>query len=102
VDAGDAGVTDQQRVLEVVEYTDPLCPWAWGSEPTFRRMREVLGPEVRWRRVFGILFDTDDDPPPDPDAETAWYHRNLAVTGTAKARAARSAVSGFLHEDGTT
>jgi protein-disulfide isomerase-like protein with CxxC motif len=61
-------------VLEVVEYTDPACPWAWGSEPKFRRLRlatEPLG--VRWRRVFGILFDTDDDPPPDPDAEAAWY-----------------------------
>ncbi|WP_236791499.1 DsbA family protein [Amycolatopsis sp. GM8] len=61
-------------MLEVVEYTDPACPWAWGSEPKFRRLRLATAPlGVRWRRVFGILFDTGDDPPPDPDAEAAWY-----------------------------
>jgi predicted DsbA family dithiol-disulfide isomerase len=63
--------------LEVVEYTDPTCPWAWGSEPAFRLLRLRL-PTARWRRVFGILFDTDDDPAPDPDAELAWYRRHLA------------------------
>lgn len=61
--------------LEVVEYTDPLCPWAWGSEPVFRRLRAALDGRVRWRRVFCILFDEDDDPAPDPAAETAWYAR---------------------------
>ncbi|CAL9341683.1 hypothetical protein SUDANB174_00282 [Streptomyces sp. enrichment culture] len=51
---------------EVVEYTDPLCPWAWGSEPALRRLRAALPAGVRWRRVFGILFDEDDDPAPAP------------------------------------
>ncbi len=64
--------------LEVLEFTDPACPWAWGSEPTFRRLRRMLGAAARFRRVFGILFDTDDDPAPDPVAEARWYHRNLA------------------------
>lgn len=67
--------------LEVVEFTDPACPWAWGSEPIFRRLRLGL-PGASWRRVFGILFDTDDDPAPDPDAELAWYREHLAdITG---------------------
>ncbi|WP_328499045.1 DsbA family protein [Streptomyces sp. NBC_00414] len=61
--------------VEVVEYTDPLCPWAWGSEPVFRRLRAALAGRVRWRRAYAILFDHDDDPPPDPAAETAWYAR---------------------------
>ncbi|WP_299534258.1 DsbA family protein [uncultured Streptomyces sp.] len=64
--------------LEVVEYTDPLCPWAWGSEPVFRAVRDALGDRARWRRVHAILFDHDDDPPPDPAAETAWYARHVA------------------------
>ncbi|MFD5895598.1 DsbA family protein [Streptomyces sp. NPDC060366] len=59
----------------MVEYTDPLCPWAWGSEPTFRKLRASLTGEVRWRRAYAILFDHDDDPAPDPAAETAWYTR---------------------------
>ncbi|WP_040907862.1 DsbA family oxidoreductase [Streptomyces griseoflavus] len=59
--------------VEWVEYTDPLCPWAWGSEPVFRRLRAALPAQVRRRRVFCVLFDEDDDPAPDPAAETAWY-----------------------------
>ncbi|MDH6699409.1 DsbA family protein [Streptomyces griseoviridis] len=64
--------------LEVVEYTDPLCPWAWGSEPVFRRLRAALDGRVHWRRVHAVLFDHDDDPAPDPAAETAWYARYVA------------------------
>ncbi|MFI6466979.1 DsbA family protein [Streptomyces sp. NPDC050538] len=66
-----------QPALEIVEFTDPLCPWAWGSEPVFRRLRAALTGDtrVRWRRAYCILFDHDDDPAPDPDAETAWYAR---------------------------
>ena len=63
--------------VSVIEFTDPACPWAWGSEPTFRWLRLALGEQAHWRRVFGILFDTIDDPAPDPAAETAWYARNL-------------------------
>ena len=62
--------------LTVVEYTDPACPWAWGSEPKFRRLRALLGDqgvEFGWRRVFGILFDEGEPPAPDPRAEAAWY-----------------------------
>ncbi|TXL90072.1 DsbA family protein [Streptomyces sp. IB2014 016-6] len=70
-------VADPSAALEVVEYTDPLCPWAWGSEPAFRRLRASLPGEVRWRRVYAILFDHDDDPAPDPAAETAWYTRHV-------------------------
>ncbi|GAA4988118.1 hypothetical protein GCM10025734_13590 [Kitasatospora paranensis] len=44
-----------------------------GAEPVLRRLRQLLGDAARHRRVFGILFDADDDPAPDPAAETAWY-----------------------------
>lgn len=63
--------------LEVVEFTDPFCPWAWGSEPTLRALRRALdgasGGGLAHRRVFGILFDEDEEPAPDPAAEAAWY-----------------------------
>ncbi|CAM5320862.1 hypothetical protein SAVIM338S_00760 [Streptomyces avidinii] len=75
--------------LEVVEYTDPLCPWAWGSEPVFRRLRAALDGRARWRRVFCVLFDTDEDPAPDPAAETAWYARYVEDI-TAHTRAPRA------------
>ncbi|MEU6764064.1 DsbA family protein [Streptomyces sp. NPDC046853] len=60
-------------LIEVTEFTDAACPWAWGSDPVFRLLRHRLRPQLRWRRVFGILFDEDDDPAPDPDAEARWY-----------------------------
>jgi predicted DsbA family dithiol-disulfide isomerase len=72
-------------LLTVVEFTDPACPWAWGSEPKFRWLRAALdglgAGRARWRRVYGILFDDDDDPASDPDAEAAWYHQY--ITGIA-------------------
>ncbi|RKE23674.1 DsbA family protein [Streptomyces sp. TLI_171] len=64
--------------LEVVEYTDPFCPWAWGSEPVLRRLRRELDGAATHRRVFGILFDEDEEPAPDPAAETAWYAEFVA------------------------
>ncbi|MFJ6984806.1 MULTISPECIES: DsbA family protein [unclassified Streptomyces] len=89
--SGPPAPTEHRPALEVVEYTDPLCPWAWGSEPVFRRLRAALPQQARWRRVFAILFDEDDDPPPDPAAETAWYARYVEdITGhTGAPRAAR-------------
>ncbi|WP_210636694.1 DsbA family oxidoreductase [Streptomyces sp. GESEQ-13] len=62
-------------VLEVVEYTDPLCPWSWGAEPVLRLLRTTLDGRIHWRRVYCVLFEEDDDPAPDPAAETAWYAR---------------------------
>ncbi|HEV7628716.1 MAG TPA: DsbA family protein [Streptomyces sp.] len=64
--------------VHVTEFTDPACPWAWGSEPALRLLRHTLGQRASWRRVFGILFDEDDDPPPDAEAETRWYERFVA------------------------
>lgn len=61
-------------LAEAVEYTDPMCPWAWGSEPVFRRLRAASAGRVRWRRAYAVLFDDEvEDPAPDPAAETAWY-----------------------------
>ncbi|MFF1696282.1 DsbA family protein [Streptomyces sp. NPDC058257] len=62
-----------QPLVQVTEFTDAACPWAWGSDPVFRLLRHGLRGQMRWRRVFGILFDEDDDPAPDPDAEARWY-----------------------------
>uniref|UniRef100_A0AAU3GP36 DsbA family protein n=1 Tax=Streptomyces sp. NBC_01401 TaxID=2903854 RepID=A0AAU3GP36_9ACTN len=77
--------------VEVVEYTDPMCPWAWGSEPAFRRLRTALAGRVPWRRAYAILFDDGDDPAPDPAAETAYYAGYVERIGahTLAPRAAR-------------
>jgi predicted DsbA family dithiol-disulfide isomerase len=43
--------------IEVVEYTDPSCSWAWGTEPKYRRLSWQFGDRIRcWRRVMsGII-----------------------------------------------
>lgn len=88
-----AGGRDAPAV-EVVEYTDPMCPWAWGSEPVFRRLRTALAGRVRWRRAYAVLFDDEvDDPAPDPSAETAWYARYVEEI-SAHTGAPRAAVLG--------
>jgi hypothetical protein len=69
-------------ILRITEFTDAACPWAGGSEPAFRLLRHALGPLAEWRRVFGILFDEDDDLAPDPDAEARWYERFIGEVAT--------------------
>ena len=76
------GVAGLDAPVEVAEFTDPACPWAWGSEPKFQQLRAALGEQVRWRRVYGILFDDCDEPAPDPAAEAAWYHQELLEIST--------------------
>jgi len=43
-------------VVEVVEFTDPGCSWAWGTEPKLRLLRWRHGDRLRWRRVLGGLI----------------------------------------------
>jgi predicted DsbA family dithiol-disulfide isomerase len=42
--------------VEVVEYTDPGCSWAWGTEPKLRLLRWRFGDRFNWRRVLGGLI----------------------------------------------
>lgn len=41
--------------IEVVEFTDPGCSWAWGTEPKLRLLRWRFGDRLSWRRVLGGL-----------------------------------------------
>ena len=41
--------------VEVVEYTDPWCSVAWGTEPVLRRLRWRYGDRFAWRTVMGDL-----------------------------------------------
>src|SRR5919197_5618668 len=41
--------------LEVRYYTDPACPWSWGTEPKVRRLMWEFGDELRFSWVMGGL-----------------------------------------------
>jgi len=43
-------------VIEVIEFTDPACSWAWGTEPKLRLLRWRYGDRFAWRLVLGGLI----------------------------------------------
>ena len=68
--------------VEVVEYTDPWCSWAWGTEPKLRRLRWRYGDRLDWRTVMGDLVTDRRRDRPDFDAaraapKTASYWRDV-------------------------
>lgn len=54
--------------ISVVEFTDPGCVWSWGSEPLLRWTRRHYGPQLRWRRAFGVQIDRLERTHPTRDA----------------------------------
>src|SRR5256885_15844747 len=44
-------------MVELVEYTDPGCSWAWGTEPKLRLLRWRYEDRIAWRRVVGGLVE---------------------------------------------
>ena len=57
--------------MEVVEFTDPWCSVAWGTEPLLRRLRWRYGDRLAWRKVMGDLVVDRRVARPDFDAERA-------------------------------
>ena len=54
------------RGVDVIEYTDAMCSWAWGSEPKLRLLRWRFDDQIdSWRRVMGHLVE--DEYMPDRD-----------------------------------
>lgn len=45
--------------IVAVEYTDPACSYAWGTEPKYRRLRWQYGDRLRWRRVMVGIVELD-------------------------------------------
>lgn len=62
-------MSDPRRspLVDVVEFTDPVSPWAWGSEPHLRWARRHYGPTLSWRRAFGVAVDRLGDAHPGRD-----------------------------------
>jgi predicted DsbA family dithiol-disulfide isomerase len=53
--------------VEVVEYTDPWCSWAWGTEPKLRLLRWRYDDRLSWRTVQGDLVADLRNERPDFD-----------------------------------
>jgi len=59
------------ETVEVVEYTDLLCGWAWGGEPQLRALRWRYGDGLRWRRALARMIDIPPLATPADDAAFA-------------------------------
>lgn len=53
--------------IEVIEFTDPGCSWAWGTEPKLRLLQWRYGDRLHWRRVLGGLIGDMNNYTPDFD-----------------------------------
>jgi protein-disulfide isomerase-like protein with CxxC motif len=57
----------QGERVEVVEYTDVMCSWAWGSEPKLRLLRWRYEDRCDWRLVMGgLVGDRTQNPAWEP------------------------------------
>lgn len=60
--------------VEIIEFTDPVCTWCWGSEPTLRALETRYGDQLEVKFVMGGLvknifefYDSYNDIGGDPE-----------------------------------
>ncbi len=62
------------KIIEIIEFTDPVCTWCWGSEPVLRKLETRFGEQVKISYIMGGLvqditsfYDSFNDIGGDPD-----------------------------------
>ena len=76
-----------EQLAEVVEYTDPICSWAWGTEPKLRLLHWRYGHRMSWRIVMGGLVGdasrgrADWDPLRAAGPMSKYWRRTSSYTG---------------------
>ena len=73
--------TRKNSIIEIIEFTDPVCTWCWGSEPVLRKLETRYGEQVKISYIMGGLvqdimsfYDSHNDIGGDPDRS----NRNIA------------------------
>jgi protein-disulfide isomerase-like protein with CxxC motif len=46
---------DSKHIIELIQFTDPVCTWCWGSEPLLGKLEARFGEQVRSSFVMGGL-----------------------------------------------
>jgi putative protein-disulfide isomerase len=66
--------TKSDKMIEIIEFTDPVCTWCWGSEPVLRKLETRFGEQVKISYIMGGLvkditsfYDSHNDIGGDPD-----------------------------------
>lgn len=65
---------ENNQIVEIVQFTDPVCTWCWGSEPVLRKLEESFGDKLKFSYVMGGLvknvfefYDSHNDIGGDPE-----------------------------------
>lgn len=73
--------TTHDKMIEIIEFTDPVCTWCWGSEPVLRKLETRFGEQIKISYIMGGLvqditsfYDSNNDIGGDPDRS----NRNIA------------------------
>lgn len=61
----------ETKVLEIIEFTDPVCTWCWGSEPVLRTLEARFGNRMKLSYIMGGLVKDI----------TAFYDRHNNIGG---------------------
>ncbi len=64
----------RNKMIEIIEFTDPVCTWCWGSEPVLRKLETMFGEQVKISYIMAGLvqditsfYDSYNDIGGDPD-----------------------------------
>lgn len=64
----------EANILEIIEFTDPVCTWCWGSEPVLRTLESRFGSQLKISYIMGGLvkditsfYDNYNDIGGDPE-----------------------------------
>jgi putative protein-disulfide isomerase len=64
----------ETKVVEIIEFTDPVCTWCWGSEPVLRTLESRFGSQMKISYIMGGLvkditsfYDNYNDIGGDPE-----------------------------------
>jgi len=50
--------TSTNKVIEIIEFTDPVCTWCWGSEPVLRKLETRFDDQIKISFVMaGLVKD---------------------------------------------
>ncbi|NTW72979.1 MAG: DsbA family protein, partial [Eubacteriaceae bacterium] len=65
---------EENKIVEIIEFTDPVCTWCWGSEPLLRKLETRYGDQIKIKFIMGGLvkdirefYDSYNDIGRDPE-----------------------------------
>ena len=47
--------------VDIIEFTDPGCPWAYSAEPHRLRIQWLYGDDLGWRKRMVVLARTGQE-----------------------------------------